>query len=670
MATRITGLVTNPDGSLLDGHVTLTPLAWHADTAPDRLVSTQAAVAVVTDGVVDVSIDTDGQLAWRLTVTSGAGLVTRLQGVVVPPASGEVRIDQLAPAPSTDVAVAPNPGPPGPPGDTVDLGPLTSRVAAVEDRNTAQDDSIADIISESTTAFTSVNGRLDALESAPSDLPPIDAGTKPGEVLAVDDAGTPGWTGSVNQLNDSLGDLSGLHVYGGMDGFISDTEGKFGSILGHAPPTVEATLQVDKYATSFVRVMGDALLTDGAEHWVQFAVATTPGTNGEVFPNADAVSKMSGNAWYDNNGSLGNVNGANGQGVSNLTLSNYILRRRTCRVKFDGTTDPSHPKLIVLEAVPSDPAQTVLQLDSLADVSVSGADTPNNGDVLTLTANGWKGRPAEQVTGPASATDNALVRFDGTTGKLVQDSGATIADDGTLALGAPVQVTIPGATAATVQAQFGPAQIRAGDYGNQAMGNEALFSRTTGNYNTAFGNWSLRHATTGGFNTALGGISQLGVMTGGQNVAVGYNAQTVFNVLNTSDSLTFTPDPKYLYSVSGTNLQGITPNVGTNYWLPPNANPVTVTATANLWVAKSAYPIDVNQTACVGHRAHTTGSVAVALGADASAGAKTVQMLANTTTGVKVYAGVDRLFSLTELKAVVAASADFADFKTKIAALT
>lgn len=32
------------------------------------------------------------------------------------------------------------------------------------------------------------------------------------------------------------------------------------------------------------------------------------------------------------------------------------------------------------------------------------------------------------VVGPASATDNAVVRFDGTTGKLVQNSAVTIAD--------------------------------------------------------------------------------------------------------------------------------------------------------------------------------------------------------------------------------------------------
>lgn len=37
-----------------------------------------------------------------------------------------------------------------------------------------------------------------------------------------------------------------------------------------------------------------------------------------------------------------------------------------------------------------------------------------------------------KVSGPASATDNAIVRFDGTTGKLVQNSGITVSDSGTV----------------------------------------------------------------------------------------------------------------------------------------------------------------------------------------------------------------------------------------------
>jgi hypothetical protein len=45
-------------------------------------------------------------------------------------------------------------------------------------------------------------------------------------------------------------------------------------------------------------------------------------------------------------------------------------------------------------------------------------------------------KAGSDVTGPASATDNAIVRFDGTTGKLVQNSAATLTDDGTFAVSA------------------------------------------------------------------------------------------------------------------------------------------------------------------------------------------------------------------------------------------
>lgn len=42
------------------------------------------------------------------------------------------------------------------------------------------------------------------------------------------------------------------------------------------------------------------------------------------------------------------------------------------------------------------------------------------------------GTASGDVVGPASATDNALVRFDGTTGKLVQNSTATLDDTGNM----------------------------------------------------------------------------------------------------------------------------------------------------------------------------------------------------------------------------------------------
>lgn len=49
-------------------------------------------------------------------------------------------------------------------------------------------------------------------------------------------------------------------------------------------------------------------------------------------------------------------------------------------------------------------------------------------DTGTVTSYGSGGGGSGDVVGPSSATDNAIVRYDGTTGKLVQDSVVTIAD--------------------------------------------------------------------------------------------------------------------------------------------------------------------------------------------------------------------------------------------------
>lgn len=79
-------------------------------------------------------------------------------------------------------------------------------------------------------------------------------------------------------------------------------------------------------------------------------------------------------------------------------------------------------------------------------VDVSAATAPTNGQILTATSGTtatWQtaGAGAGDFVGPASSTDNAVVRFDSTTGKLGQNSGVIIDDSnnvsgvGTLANG-------------------------------------------------------------------------------------------------------------------------------------------------------------------------------------------------------------------------------------------
>ena len=59
----------------------------------------------------------------------------------------------------------------------------------------------------------------------------------------------------------------------------------------------------------------------------------------------------------------------------------------------------------------------------------------SNGQVLTLAAGvpSWANPTSVgDVTGPASSTDNAITRFDGTTGKVIQNSTITLSDAGAL----------------------------------------------------------------------------------------------------------------------------------------------------------------------------------------------------------------------------------------------
>jgi len=73
---------------------------------------------------------------------------------------------------------------------------------------------------------------------------------------------------------------------------------------------------------------------------------------------------------------------------------------------------------------------------TIAEVDLKVVDTPSDEECLTYETTAgdfeWQscgaGGGSGDVTGPASSTDNAIARFDGTTGKIIQNSGVTISD--------------------------------------------------------------------------------------------------------------------------------------------------------------------------------------------------------------------------------------------------
>jgi hypothetical protein len=89
------------------------------------------------------------------------------------------------------------------------------------------------------------------------------------------------------------------------------------------------------------------------------------------------------------------------------------------------------------------------------------------------------------VVGPASATDNAIARFDGTTGKIVQNSSATIADtSGDITAGKYNTVAISGSSTPTL-AVTGTVTISGTHSGTSSGTNTGDQTNITGNAGTA-----------------------------------------------------------------------------------------------------------------------------------------------------------------------------------------
>lgn len=75
-----------------------------------------------------------------------------------------------------------------------------------------------------------------------------------------------------------------------------------------------------------------------------------------------------------------------------------------------------------------------IYVDTVTDLAYVGTDTAGSGDFDRILVAGDIGGSVGDVVGPASSTDNAVTRFDATTGKLLQNSSVTIDDTGNVFL--------------------------------------------------------------------------------------------------------------------------------------------------------------------------------------------------------------------------------------------
>jgi len=215
------------------------------------------------------------------------------------------------------------------------------------------------------------------------------------------------------------------------------------------------TADVVQSATSGTLTVGSASATGGNTvvirgiagqfRWIQLRTGTSNrfafGLNNAAESGSNAGSSLF-FADYDDSGAfIGNpliINrGSTGsiifRSTSPITGGTYNGQTISSAASFTGTVTAGSTIIA--------PAATT-SIPSIRLPHGTAPSSPTNGDVWTTTAglfariNGATVGPfatsagSGDVVGPASATDNAIVRYNGTTGKLVQNSGATITDEG------------------------------------------------------------------------------------------------------------------------------------------------------------------------------------------------------------------------------------------------
>lgn len=322
-----------------------------------------------------------------------------------------------------------------------------------------------------------------------------------------------------------------------------------------------STIAVNKLAalTASKAVVTDAsgfltsATTTAAEVGYLSGVTTPTGSGALVLATSPTLATPT-IAKLANLTSNGFVKTSGGDGTLSVDTSTYLTANQTITLSGDvtgsGTTGitatiasgaVTYAKIQNISATQRVLGRNTAGAGSAEEVTLTQlldwAGTAAQGDILYRGASGWALLPAGtnghflktqgaaanpvwaaagsgsgDVVGPGSATDNAVVRFDSTTGKLVQDSVVTIADTtGNMAgVGTLNTHTIPGGSADTF------ALLAA----SQSLTNKKLGSLTSNGFVKTSGGDGTLSVDTSTYLTANQTVTLSGDVTGSGSTAI------------------------------------------------------------------------------------------------------------------------------------------------------
>lgn len=241
------------------------------------------------------------------------------------------------------------------------------------------------------------------------------------------------------------------------------------------------------------------------------------------------------------------------------------------------------------------------------------------------------------VDGPASATDNAVARYDGITGKLIQNSAVTISDGGVISGLVDAATWQSGADAVT--------NVKIGDSAVAASADQiALLGSVTGANGTAIGDFSTATAqwAMGVGWTALAtaqGATALGVSTtaGGTNsIAAGSNSTAAGNQ---GTAVGYLSSAGATSSTAIGHLANASFSNATAVGLSATASNTNTTAVGNGAVASGTQGTAVGYLAAAGTQGIAVGSGAIALGTNTIAFGKNTTATASGDISIGNTAG-------------------------------